>query len=336
MWDPYTNQFDDIEQRFLKHANLVGKEAAAEMHLMQQDKRARKLQELLNDRERKAQLDAIAARTENAARFWDFSMPAILKTFMFKLGQKDTETQADGCSTTKTIRIGSHPMNLSFSGVLGITVLASLVIEDISNRYPISQTTSIAFAYCSYRDESFAKDPKKFLTTFILQLARQRDELFPSLVDLYITHQRDARKPSFSSLRNVLLSMLDEFDTLFLLFDTLDECEQRQMDFIPFLQDLVGRSNNCCVKLFITSRKEADIEKEFSNTPKIEIEALKVAEDIEDYVKYELRKRLESGELRLKQADLQQSILENLCGRAQGMRITAQTPGFTGANAMSC
>ncbi|KAF8247356.1 hypothetical protein K440DRAFT_551235, partial [Wilcoxina mikolae CBS 423.85] len=203
---------------------------------------------------------------------------------------------------------------------VGKTVLASIVIEDISKRYPISQGTGIAFTYCSYRDEASAKDPKKFLATFILQLARQRKHLFPSLVHLYDTHRRDARKPSFSTLRSVLFSLLEEFDTLFLLYDALDECEMRQ-ELMKLLHDLVNTGNRCCIKLFVTSRKEPDIEQAFRDTQKVEIAAVRVAQDIEVYVDYELQNRLQNGDLILQDSGMKAVILDTLCNRAGGMCV---------------
>jgi len=198
--------------------------------------------------------------------------------------------------------------------------IRSIVVEDISLRYPTSQRTGVTFAYCSYKDPKTSKDPTAFLASFVLQLARQREELFRPLKDLYTTHSRDARTPNFSTLCEVFRSIVAYYDALFVIFDALDECEQRA-DYMKFLQELVcnvGRSS-CCIKLFVTSRREHDIQRAFSTTPKVEVAAEKVQHDIDSFVKHEIQERKNEGHLALNNPDLEARVIESLCSRASGM-----------------
>ncbi|KAF8544606.1 hypothetical protein BDD12DRAFT_872574 [Trichophaea hybrida] len=302
LWDPYTNKFSAIEKTFLENAALVEKEAFAWIHLMKLDDRVQKLRKRERDMEKQAFLDAVNAQEEEGKRYGNTGT-WLLENSDYRCWLRANESKLLWCFGNPGV---------------GKTVLASIVVEDISKRHPISQRTGIAFAYCSYRDEAAARDPKKFLATFILQLARQRKNIFPSLVDLYATHRRDARKPSFSTLRKVFCSMLENFDTLFLLYDALDECEMRQ-ELVEFLHDLFSIPSSCCIKLFVTSRKEPDIERAFRDTKKVEIAAIRVAPDIKAYVDYELQKRLQNGNLIIQDLGLKDAILDNLCNRAGGM-----------------
>jgi hypothetical protein len=205
-----------------------------------------------------------------------------------------------------------------------LILFSTIVLEDITEKYPVSTNVGIAFAYCSYKDQS--NDPKLFFTSFILQLARQREELFPQLVDFHTTNQRDGRKASsctFDTLRLLVLSMVKEFQVLFIIFDALDECENRG-PFIAFLRELVSDSeDDCyCVKLFVSSRREADIQSAFWNTPRIEIAATKIQQDIEQYVEFEIQRRIDNGQLRLKDTEsLSKEILSTLSNRAGGMYV---------------
>lgn len=92
---------------------------------------------------------------------------------------------------------------------------------------------------------------------------------------------------------------------------------------MQFLADIVGSGRNSPgnIKLFVTSRKEADIERSFINVPTIQIEAKKVTADIESYVRFELDRRLKDGTLTLRDSGLKKEILEALLGRAGGMSV---------------
>jgi len=205
-------------------------------------------------------------------------------------------------------------------------LFSTVVLEDITEKYPASPNVGIAFAYCSYKDQS--NDPKRFFTSFLLQLARQREELFPKLVDFHAMNQRDGRKTAsctFDSLRWLVLSMVKEFRILFLIFDALDECENRG-PFMGFFQELVSDSEDGghCVKLFVTSRREVDIERAFRSTPRIEIAATKIQQDIEQYVEFEIQRRIDGNHLILQDTeDLKKEIFSTLCNRAGGMYVLA-------------
>ena len=137
-----------------------------------------------------------------------------------------------------------------------------------------------------------------------------------------------------------------QFEDTFLVVDALDECDSTvRHGMLKFLREIVDDSR-LLVKVFVTSRREADIEDEFKrlDRPTLMIEARSVAADIEKYVTDEVR-RLRKGQdgqrLYVKSARLESKIIQTLTGKADGMyadiigrrsRISAdQKAGFCGS-----
>lgn len=157
------------------------------------------------------------------------------------------------------------------------------------------------------------------MATFIKQIARTKEDLPAELEKLFDHHNRNAGKSSYTELCQLFLAISKHFDRVFVVLDALDESDSsRRPELILFLCD-IAKSTEGNVKLFITSRKEPDIERSFSDVPTIQIEATKVAEDIELYVEAELERRLKEGTLKMRDLSLKDDILQALLGRAGGM-----------------
>ena len=76
-----------------------------------------------------------------------------------------------------------------------------------------------------------------------------------------------------------------------------------------------------CARIFATSRKEPDITSTFSQlkTPTFEIEAKHSANDINIYVRAKVKSLISEGDLALENISLQDTIIEELVSKADGM-----------------
>ena len=76
-----------------------------------------------------------------------------------------------------------------------------------------------------------------------------------------------------------------------------------------------------CARIFTTSRKEPDITKRFSQlkAPTIELEAKDIAEDIKIYVHGKVESLISEEELVLEDLSLQDTIIQELISKAEGM-----------------
>ena len=177
-------------------------------------------------------------------------------------------------------------------------------------------------------------------------------ERLPSkLQEVYDKHYQNDSQPTSEELQGVFLAVAKQFNSIFLVLDALDECTRDQRaelcGFFSRLIELSVTSSNTgigtptsqagpsagiiqtpstssgCVKLFVTSRKEQDIERVFRQRsyPKVEIEAEKVDCDIAVYVKAQIEQRIQDESLTLQDMTLKEKILTALTTKASGMYV---------------
>lgn len=110
---------------------------------------------------------------------------------------------------------------------------------------------------------------------------------------------------------------------VYIVIDALDECpEQNRPRFIATITAII--SSFPCAKIFITSRREGDIERAFSesSTPTIQMQAESITADVQTYVHAEvkkLRKGYHGKKLFLRSNALEEKIVRTLTQEANGM-----------------
>lgn len=197
-------------------------------------------------------------------------------------------------------------------------MISSLVVEKLSAQYELSNNVGISFVYCNYKEP---QEAAIYVRLFIKQLSRRMNELPVELEALYDKHYSNASTPGYTELQGVLVQISKHFEKVFLVLDALDECtDDQRRELFEVLHGIVspGATNPGNINLFITSRKEQDIQRAFQRFPIIEIEARKVNEDIESYVTAQLDQYLQDGTLMITDT-LKCKILTALVDRAGGM-----------------
>ena len=153
----------------------------------------------------------------------------------------------------------------------------------------------------------------------------------PDLSKVYKNHYKNHSQPGFQELQDMFLTVVQHFNSVFFVLDALDECTLNQrMDLCEFFARMIelSTSGNATgygfVKLFVASRRELDIERAFLRKPfpTIEVEAKKVDNDIELYVKAQIEQRLHDGSLTLNNVMLKDKILTALTTNAGGMYVS--------------
>ena len=197
------------------------------------------------------------------------------------------------------------------------------MIEHLSALYELSAETGITFAYCNFQE---SRTTMTYIRLALKQLCQTMQSLPPKLQEVYEQHYSNNSQPRLDELRTVFLAIIQQFGRIFFMLDALDECplEQRKelCEFILSIVDTTGTSQGI-VKLFVTSRKESDIERAFQqqSIPTIEVEAAKVDNDIKAYVEAQIELRLQNGSLRLRDTSLKDRILNVLTSKAGGMYL---------------
>lgn len=174
--------------------------------------------------------------------------------------------------------------------------------------------------YFNYQQQGVQK-PGKILSTMIKQLARQKKVLPNELKQFYKKHYRDASFPSNEQLEAQFSELSKTFDQVFIVMDAMDEFEDRK-DFLSIITRFAQRQDSSTkFKVFLTSRRERDIEIAFNRChfPTIQIEVKKVDVDIAAFVLYQMQQRTweENGVL-IDQA-LKDKIAYVLTSKSNGM-----------------
>ena len=157
--------------------------------------------------------------------------------------------------------------------------------------------------------------------------------MLPQLIQMYKTHYKDNRQPGFQELQDIFLTIVKQFDTVYLVVDALDECTlDQRVHLCQFFTEVVEYSsgaNRGLVKLFVASRKEHDIERVFLQKSflQIEVEVGKVDRDISLYVEDQIEQLLPDGSI-VSNNVLEDEILIALRTNPGGMYVSPFHYGF--------
>lgn len=310
-WAPFESEFTGLQTNFLTHAEIVVKHAQGQEFVAA--KINRQLQELRYEREEALKKDERRKSILQWVSEIDFEDVHEMKYAKRHKHTGDWLLQSDEFrhfmdSTDKSSMLWCYGK----PGV-GKSILSSAVLNEFSARYPASDNVGIAFAYCDYRNPRVAKT---YIAAFVKQLARRLKQIPVVLDNLYSTHHRDNRDPSYEELLNVLRSMLNEFEQVYIVHDALDECSvEDRSQILGLFSTLISNSGSQCkVKVFLTSRKEIDIERHLGrfHTPRIEMGPGKVEGDIRVYIEDQIEQRIQSGALQLDDPGMKHVIRDTL------------------------
>ncbi|KAG9558105.1 hypothetical protein KCU71_g10405, partial [Aureobasidium melanogenum] len=198
----------------------------------------------------------------------------------------------------------------------GKSVLASHLINHIRLNYATEKQTALCFAYLSFTDEQFQD-----LTPLIALLLKQVIKQHGTVPKQLLKAKQEGDKPTSVSNTNMFLSVAKLYQRIFIVIDGLDECsEDRRSPILDFIVKTL-RESSSTVKLFVSSRKEYDIDNRFIhlNTPAIELEPGKITPDIRSFVRHEASRLRSESQLRIRDDALFEEVVQNLVSKSDGM-----------------
>jgi hypothetical protein len=176
-----------------------------------------------------------------------------------------------------------------------------MVVDHILETTETSQShEALAYFYCD-RNQTDRQDPAQVLRSLVLQLSTGRNSDFvkPCLVEVY---ERKKRKgPANPELTEAdCVALLHQLAEIYpqtpLVLDALDEADKdKRAGLIDILDELVASSAKP-VKVFISSRRDLDIKRQYERGSNVAIEATDNGNDISAFVAeqlglYEKRRR---------------------------------------------
>jgi Cdc6-like AAA superfamily ATPase len=209
---------------------------------------------------------------------------------------------------------------LFFSGIPGAgkTICASIVINELQNRFRNDAGFGIAYIYCNFRrhQEQRAID---LLASLLKQFSQRLTSVPQSVRRLYDSHHSQRTRPSFDELSQTLESVLSDYSRTFIIIDALDECQDSDGDRRWLLARLFSLQVKTGACLLATSRFIPSIEKEFEGrSTRMEIRASDY--DLREYIDKNIT-RLPAFVLR--SADIQQEVESTIIGAVDGMYALA-------------
>ena len=196
----------------------------------------------------------------------------------------------------------------------GKTILTSIVIADLFNRFRNDTTVGIVYVYCNFRQ----KDDQKvddLLLSLLKQLAESQYSLPGSVKDLYDQHKRKRTRPSLDEILRVLRSAATMCSRAFIIVDALDECQVSDGCRARFLSELFSLQTHG-VNIFATSRDIPDILDRFKTSVSLEIRA--TTDDVARYIEGHI------GQLRSfvrENQQLQEEIKTGISEAVDGMYV---------------
>ncbi|KAH8722233.1 hypothetical protein BGZ61DRAFT_416922 [Ilyonectria robusta] len=207
----------------------------------------------------------------------------------------------------------------------GKSYLASRVID----RYRVDPGLSgdrerkcdegFAFFYCNQEDPAL-QEPQSILRSYVRQLAtlpRYPQKVQTRVLEHYRVAHKLGKALSLDDCKQALSELLDVYPRTILVLDALDECDKWSRDsLIRILATLVKEANRP-VKLFVSSRKEGDIEKLLPWKSLIEITPEHSGADIEKYIDEEVAK-MDLGWASIS-PEVRRQVKTTICARSNGM-----------------
>nr|XP_036576344.1 ankyrin repeat protein [Colletotrichum truncatum]KAF6783069.1 ankyrin repeat protein [Colletotrichum truncatum] len=211
----------------------------------------------------------------------------------------------------------------------GKSKLTSLVVEDSQQAFQSSQSTALAYFYCSRNPaEPGRSDPASIAASIARQLAIP--QLGGELLDAAVKEYTNAEDKAFASRsltlvesQDLILRLLKSYKDhkIMLVIDALDECKEATR------QNLLGLLNTlleapCLLKIFVSSRDDQDIVYNLRQCPNLFLSSERNSGDIDLFVRTETRRLIGKGSLlrgSARRDELHGKIVRELTSKAHGM-----------------
>lgn len=204
----------------------------------------------------------------------------------------------------------------------GKSMMAAMVIEQLRQNCIGDDKTVVIYYYCNFQRQD-DQQINKILATLIRQLLRGLSRVPESVRNLYETHHGQDATPSTEQLREVLMSLTQEYNQVYIVVDALDECLDTTNTRTSLLDSLFEAQQwpKTSVGLLATSRSVPEVEARFQTALRVEIRAHE--EDIHQYLsqhinelKVDPQKELELAGVKM---PVREAILARITHLADGM-----------------
>lgn len=148
----------------------------------------------------------------------------------------------------------------------GKTILASVVINDLTMRFHNDQNIGLAYIYCDFRRQD-GQNIYGLLRSLLKQLAQKKLSLPDQVKAIYENHASRPTEPSLEELSRALHSVAAMYSRIFVVVDALDELQEYSDNRrTRFLTEIFATQAKDGINIFATSRFIPEISDEFKNS----------------------------------------------------------------------
>jgi hypothetical protein len=163
----------------------------------------------------------------------------------------------------------------------GKTILTSIVVDGLRNRFRNDKTIGIAYIYCNFRRQGEQK-VDDLLASLLKELAQYQLSLSGIVRDLYDRHKDKRTRPSFDDISRALQSVASMYSRVFIVVDALDECQESDGCRSRLLLKVFNLQTKARANVFVTSRFIPEITEKFEGSTILKIRARD--EDVRSYL----------------------------------------------------
>ncbi|KZP09438.1 hypothetical protein FIBSPDRAFT_239775 [Athelia psychrophila] len=140
----------------------------------------------------------------------------------------------------------------------GKTILGAAAIQKVIDFCDSRASTGYASFFFDGRSaEAALLIHEKLVRSTIMQLAHRCDGIPVDLAEMYAKCDKGSRQPPIEMLEDTLLRIVDSFDDVYIVIDSLDECSERK-DLLAWIRSMTSRASGK-LHMMATSRSEPDI-----------------------------------------------------------------------------
>jgi Cdc6-like AAA superfamily ATPase len=196
----------------------------------------------------------------------------------------------------------------------GKTILSSIVIEHLLDKFQNDTNVGIAYMYCTYRQHEEYK-PEDFLLSLLRQLFQ--DPHTASAKALCSRHESKRSRPTLEEIKEALHSTIQSYQSqVFVIIDALDESHGSSEGRDKLLTEILDLQEKTPINLFITSRRIPEIELLLRRKDFVQKDIVANEEDVLKYLDTQipqLLKRRISKDLEL-QMEIRESVIKAMDG----------------------
>jgi nucleoside-triphosphatase THEP1 len=195
----------------------------------------------------------------------------------------------------------------------GKTVLASIIIHNLQQRFQDDETIPVVYIYCNFKMRQNQKI-KDLLKSLLRQFIQQRASVPKAIKDFYERHAKQGTMPTRNELSKALPLVAATYARPLIVVDAVDECETKENTRDDFLDELLNLQEKTQTCLMIISRPIHEIARRLDACVHFDIRAQ--PQDIQKYIETRLPLLpmfVQRNEI------LKQRIITTVVGGVQGM-----------------